>query len=174
MGSPILKVPLEVLLHITSSLTTPEYGSFRRTCKTIETCLFSSFALEFFTKRKFMFTEFSLQTLVDISKSRFSSHITHVIFGLERPQLLHTPPRSDIAHLSVQDCVNYNYTLLTASGTRPFILAGRDIELLAEAFVSLSNLKTIGVRDFNSRSRYRDFPSVQWSVERSPKNRLQY
>ncbi len=29
----LLSIPIEVLLHITSNLTTPEYGNFRLTCK---------------------------------------------------------------------------------------------------------------------------------------------
>jgi hypothetical protein len=81
----LLSVPLEVLLQITSHLTTVEYGNLRRTCKQVETVLFSSFSKEFFRKKQFMISEFSLQALVDISKSRFSSVLSHVIMGLESP-----------------------------------------------------------------------------------------
>ena len=39
---------------------------------------------------------------------------------------------------------------------------GHDVEMLAEAFSNLVNLETIGMRDFNSRSRRRDHPNVEW------------
>jgi hypothetical protein len=39
---------------------------------------------------------------------------------------------------------------------------GRDVELLAEAFSNMANLSTVGIRDFNSRSRRRDYPNVEW------------
>lgn len=39
----------------------------------------------------------------------------------------------------------------------------RDLEMLAEAFSNLPNLETIGMRDFNSRTRFRDYLSgMEW------------
>jgi len=167
MSRPILDVPLEVLLQITGNLTTPEYGYFRRTCKSIEASLFSSFSQEFFTKKQFMLTEFSLQTLVAISKSRFSHCLVHVIIGLEQPSKGHyvqyhvTSPGGT----SLIDPAKHNYQILTHVNTEAFLNTGQDIELLAEAFSGLSNLLTIGMRDFNSVSRNRDYPQIQWSVK---------
>ncbi|KAE8441036.1 hypothetical protein EG329_006073 [Mollisiaceae sp. DMI_Dod_QoI] len=160
-GSHLISIPLEVLLQITSSLTTPEYGNLRRTCKTIEASLFSSFSREFFTKRQFMVTEFSLQALVDISKSRYSTSLKHVIFGLERPILPNFRLLSHVGNGSnrpvlrnrlVQEYVSYLGLVNT----------GEDVEMLAEAFSNLASLETIGVRDFYSRSRNRDYPRVEW------------
>lgn len=42
------------------------------------------------------------------------------------------------------------------------IYTNHDVEMLAEAFSNLSNLETIGIRDFYSRSRNRDYPNNQW------------
>jgi hypothetical protein len=147
----LISIPLEVLLQITSNLTTPEYGNLRCTCKQIEATLFNSFSREFFAKRQFMFTEFSLQALVDISKSRLSSCLSHVILGLERPSLRQLPPPSPLVYPPVwprnnrflQECVDH----------MSFIDTCQDVEMLTEAFSNLRNLETIGMRDFYSRSR---------------------
>lgn len=82
-------IPPEIIGNIVSSniLTTIDYGNLRLTCKHVETSLFDPWSREFFSKKQFMITEFSLQALVDISKSRLSTRLNHVIFGLERPAL---------------------------------------------------------------------------------------
>ncbi|KAE9365387.1 hypothetical protein N431DRAFT_549608 [Stipitochalara longipes BDJ] len=162
-GPRLTSIPLEVLLQITSNLTTLEYGNLRRTCKHIEETLFTSFAREFFTKKQFMFTEFSLQALVDMSKSRLSSCLKHVIFGLERPsmhsyhgQLPSTDPQAN-THVQSnrfrQECVDHMSLLYT----------NQDVEMLAEAFSNLCTLETIGIRDWSSRTRNRDYPHNYWN-----------
>lgn len=82
---PLMSLPLEVLLSITSKLRTTDYCNFRLTSKYFEEQLFNAFSKEFFTKRQFMIGNFSLQALIDISRSRFSSTLTQVILGLEAP-----------------------------------------------------------------------------------------
>lgn len=114
-----------------------------------------------------MFTEFSLQALVDISTCRLSSSLKHVIFGLERPLMRQyhalLPPGADSdsdtsgAHNQAnrfrQECVDHMDLLYT----------NQDVEMLAEAFSALSNLETIGIRDWSSRSRNRDYPRNYWN-----------
>lgn len=159
-NSPLVAVPLEVLLQITSRLTTPELGNFRLTCKAIEGSLLTSFAREFFTKRQFMITEFSLQALADISKSRFSPSLKHVIIGLERPILEH---ELLTAHDNTRDRrIQRNRILQEYVGQQNFLNTGQDVELLTEAFSKLQNLEVVGIRDFCSLSRTRDFPNLQW------------
>ena len=80
-----MTLPLEVLLNITRHLPTPDYCNVRLASKYFEEQLLNAFSKEYFTKRQFMITEFSLQALIDISKSRFSSCLTHIILGLEKP-----------------------------------------------------------------------------------------
>jgi hypothetical protein len=144
------------------SSTTPEYGNLRRTCKHIEETLFTSFAHEFFTKRQFILTEFSLQALVDISKSRFSSCLKHVIFGLERPSMKGFPVRMLGAGPQPDNLSKSNRFRQEYIGHMSLLYTNQDVEMLAEAFSNLCNLETIGIRDFYSRSRYRDFPHNEW------------
>lgn len=155
-GPSLTSIPLEVLLQITSNLTTPEYGNLRRTCKHIEETLFSSFAREFFTKRQFMLTEFSLQALVNISKSRLSSSMKHVIFGLERPAM-----RQSLLGQTTE-YIKENRARLEYLGHMSLLYANRDVEMLIETFSNLSNLATVGIRDFYSHSRNRDYPLTAW------------
>ena len=63
----LLRLPPELMLRISTYLTTVELGNFRLTCKDVERNLFKSFALEFFTKRQFMITQFSLEALAGIA-----------------------------------------------------------------------------------------------------------
>lgn len=161
--SGLASIPLEVLFQITSNLTTPEFGRLRCTCKLIEARLFNSFSREFFTKRKFTFTEFSLQAFVDISKSRLSSCLSHVIFGLERPALRSYPSASQIASNTQPNIRVKNNRLLHEYAEHiSFINSGQDLEMLVEAFSNLGNLQTVGMRDFNSRTRSRDYPNTEW------------
>ncbi|KAI1076767.1 hypothetical protein F5B20DRAFT_554499 [Whalleya microplaca] len=149
--SHLLTIPLELILHIVSYLTTPEYGSLRATCRHVEASLLKSFAKEFFTKRQFMITEFSLQALVDISKSRFASSLTHLIIGLDRP--------FETQYVSG---IDFERALWKCRGDeeyhshRNLLKTCQDVEYLTEALHNLPNLETVGLRDFNSRGRYRD------------------
>ncbi|KAI1364456.1 hypothetical protein F5Y08DRAFT_306781 [Xylaria arbuscula] len=150
MPPPLLNIPLEILLHITSYLSTPEYGNFRGTCKCIEGSLFLVFAKEFFSKRQFALVEFSIQALLDISKSRFGPYLTHVIISLQHPRRL-----SD-SSTDVPGSVKYNHYYAAYLDHHDFIETGRDVEMLSDAFKHLPNLQTIGMRDFVSASRHRD------------------
>ncbi|CAJ2513491.1 Uu.00g016100.m01.CDS01 [Anthostomella pinea] len=154
--SPLLPMPLEVLTHITSYLTTPEYCALRRTCKHIEASLFKDFAREFFSKRQFCIAEFSLQALVDIAQSRFGPSLTYLVINLERPTLkfvdqwiLPGLPPSELA-------ARKNQHIAVWRGHKNLIDTLRHVDLLAEALQKLPNLETVGMRDFNSRTRYRD------------------
>ncbi|KAK8049567.1 hypothetical protein PG994_011297 [Apiospora phragmitis] len=153
-------MPLEVLLFISYYLTTPDYCNLRQSCKHIEASLHSSFAKEYFSKRQFVLTEFSLQALVDISRCKFSPYLTHVILAAERPVWArpHTFPAVDSAaeatrRLRMRQEYSSHINLINFS---------QDLEMLADAFSNLPNLDTIGIRDFNSRSRFRDQPLVEW------------
>src|SRR5688500_18577776 len=90
----IKELPLEVLLRITHSLKTEELGNFRLTCRGIEGLLHNSFAREFYSCKQFMISDFSLQALIDISKSRMGRHLTKLQIGFEQ----FMPPHSIFAH----------------------------------------------------------------------------
>jgi hypothetical protein len=66
----LLSLPPELMIRISSNLTTHELACFRHTCKQVETNLFESFAREFFTKRQFMLEEVSIQALVGIANHK--------------------------------------------------------------------------------------------------------
>ncbi|GAP82549.1 putative F-box domain-containing protein [Rosellinia necatrix] len=154
----LLDVPLEVLLHITSHLTTPEYGYLRRACKQLEVLLFGAFAKEFFTKRQFSLTEFSIQALVDISKSRLGPSIEHLIIHLEHPHTAAYADATSAIRLGVapRTMVQYNQYYAESVSHTEFITTGLDVEMLSDAVKHLPNLETIGMRDFHSRNRHRD------------------
>jgi len=66
----LLRLPPELMLRISTHLTTVELGSFRLTCKLVERNLFESFAREFFTKRQFMVEKVSLEALAGIANHK--------------------------------------------------------------------------------------------------------
>lgn len=81
----LLDMPLELLVQISTYVTTPDLSALRLTCKQLERSLWEWFADEFFVKKQFMITHPSLQALVDIShhpslskKLRYVIISTHV------------------------------------------------------------------------------------------------
>jgi len=159
--APLLNIPLEVLLLITSHLTTPEYGNLRATCRHIEASLFTSFSKEFFSKRQFALMEFSIQALVDIAKSRLGPSLTHLIIHLEHPEVSFLPRYRHINNDDLAgDAAAHNRILAQSLAHAVFISTGRDFEMLSEAIRHLPNLETIGMRDFHSNSRTRD--NTEW------------
>jgi hypothetical protein len=159
--SGLVSIPAEMLLQITSYLTTPELGNVRLTCKSIEESLLASFTREFFTKRQFTFTEFSLQALFDISRSRFSTTLTHVLFGIEKASLERVAQSGSYANTR-SERAQANRRLEGYVSHLAFMNTGQDFEILSEAFSNLQNLEVVGMRDFYSRSRTRDWPFVEW------------
>ncbi|ORY62228.1 uncharacterized protein BCR38DRAFT_410668 [Pseudomassariella vexata] len=165
--SRLLKMPLEVLFQISDHLTTRDYGILRLVCKHMEASLVGNFAREFFTKRQFMLTEFSLQGLVDISKSKFSRCLSHVIISPERPSLSRVPGRFMVAPSSLtasdSQAVEQNCFRSECADHLSLISTGQDVVMLAEAFGNLPSLETVEIRDFNSRSRNREGPDGEWT-----------
>ncbi|KAM6486534.1 hypothetical protein HDV62DRAFT_351136 [Trichoderma sp. SZMC 28011] len=149
----LLQIPAEILDRITWHLTTPELCNLRITCKSVEEALYYSFTTEFFTRKQFMISEFSLRALRDISKSRLAGHLRHVHFGLDqlgmhsRPSMGGENGRMFAQRLIEQEAL---WSL------------GLVLKYLAEAFGNLPNLETVVVRDFNSNRRSRDGPHAHW------------
>ncbi|KAI2606818.1 uncharacterized protein GGS25DRAFT_522339 [Hypoxylon fragiforme] len=167
--SRLLTIPLEVLLNISSHLTTAEYGNLRRTCRHIEASFYKSFAKEFFTKRQFMITPFSLEALVDISKSRFASSVKYLIISLERPPAathinsLSPPPFTDL-----DGALSFNKMRQEKSLHQSLVSSGEDSMLLTEALQGLTNLETVGLRDFASSGRWREGLDHNWQTYGAP------
>ncbi|KAH6611505.1 hypothetical protein Trco_001525 [Trichoderma cornu-damae] len=151
----LLQVPPEILDRITWYLNTIEFCNLRLTCKFAEEALSFRFATEFFTRKQFMVSEFSLKALIDISKSRMAGYLRQVHIGLDQLDSASTgwsnmPPH---AHRLYQQRVAEQATLWTL-GLVP--------KYLSEAFSRLPNLEAVVVRDFNSSKRSRDGPQAHW------------
>ncbi|TQN69706.1 hypothetical protein CSHISOI_05770 [Colletotrichum shisoi] len=153
--SPFNKVPLEVLLRISSLLNTTELSALRLTCRSIEQSLFNTFMKEYFTKRQFMLTEFSLQVLIDISKSRLSDCLDHVIIGLNCFTRHYFPPGKEACETRYREAQADHFSL---------VHSGQHVLMLTEAFRNLKNLQTVGIRDYNSKARsLRDGFTATWA-----------
>jgi hypothetical protein len=156
-------LPIEILIDIASYLSTSELLSFRLTNRTIEVALFNDFAAYYFAKKQFMLTAESLQCLVDISlHPKLSTVLEHVIISLDKYRL-------DNIHLSIPDNIAGHTKAGRVSRYRQGVYdqvallnAGQDRVLLTQAFRNLKNLKTVGVRDFNSGKRWRDGEGAEW------------
>ncbi len=152
----LLRLPLELLLRISSHLTTVELGHLRLSCGHLETSLFASFAREFFRIKQFNLTEFSLGALVAISRSRLAPHMRRVHVGLEsiaHPRMCHTHRAPALIHRHNQ--LHTSHWILATTG--------HDVVLLAEALRGLVNLEEVVLRDSNAPRRARDGPGASWN-----------
>ncbi|KAF2124819.1 hypothetical protein P153DRAFT_128465 [Dothidotthia symphoricarpi CBS 119687] len=156
----LLTIPLELLVSISSFLSTPDLGSLRLTCKHVEKSLYEWFSKEFFTKKQFMLTQPSLQALVDISRhAGFSQKLTHVILATNVYDEIPLQFRDEAAGAAYIEGYADQKALMSS---------GADREMLTEAFRNLENLHTVGIRDFNSESRTRDGVKASWSSWGAP------
>ncbi|KAM4066517.1 F-box domain-containing protein [Hirsutella rhossiliensis] len=153
--APILRLPLEVLIRIAAGLTTPELCALRLTCRFVEELLYVTFTREFFTKKQFMMTDFSLQTLVDVSRSRLGLNLRQLHIGLDRfPEGIQRPLADDDRERKFKQRYSDYFTLWNTGAHRT---------MLAEALRNLANLDEVVLRDFNSAKRSRDGPTAEWT-----------
>jgi hypothetical protein len=76
--SSLAALPEEILGQITEYLDSDSCFALRLCCREIESRIFSEFALEYFSRKCFMFTTESLQTFVKITESRFATYLKDV------------------------------------------------------------------------------------------------
>ncbi|KID79388.1 uncharacterized protein G6M90_00g020190 [Metarhizium brunneum] len=151
---PMQKIPVEVLLRITYHLGTPDLGSVRLTCRSMEQALYTPFVIEFFTRKQFMIAEDSLQALIDISKSRLAHHLRFVHIGLDRfSEGIQRPLPDDDKERKFRERYANNFTLWNT---------GHHRDMMAEAFRNLPYLEGVVIRDANSHRRSRDGPNAEW------------
>lgn len=152
---PILKVPLEILLRITSHLLTPDLGRLRLTSQHFYRSLDPTFIKEFFTKKQFMITDGSLQALIDISNSRLGPCLRFLQIGLDRfPENAARGSADQARGARAYQLSGNQFTLLST---------GHHRDMLVEAFRNLKNLEDVVIRDFNSAKRLRDGPNARWN-----------
>lgn len=154
-GVPLLRVPPEILDRITWHLATTELGNFRLTCKAAEQAVHFRFTAEFFTRKQFMVSEFSLKALQDISKSRLAGYLRHVHISLDQVDEM----AGARFHMTEEQRILYQQRVTEQSTLWTLGLVPK---YLAEAFSRLPNLETVALRDFNSTRRSRDGPHAQW------------
>ncbi|OAG11647.1 uncharacterized protein CC84DRAFT_1159122 [Paraphaeosphaeria sporulosa] len=146
-------LPLELLVHLIATyLPTKDFGALRLSNKYLERVLFDTFAKEFFTKKQFMLSTASLQTLVSISRhGAFNKTLRYVIIGLE------SFDTTDLSSLfSTMSPAQYNAFQKGSADQFALSSSGRDRALLTEAFRNLQNLDTVGIRDYEASGRVRD------------------
>ncbi|KAH0497842.1 hypothetical protein TgHK011_005125 [Trichoderma gracile] len=153
----LLRIPPEILDRITWHLTTAEYCNLRLTSKAVEQAVFFKFTSEFFTRKQFMISEFSLKALRDISKSRLAGCLRHVHLGLDQ-----LDPLAIYASTGKAAMESLRLLQLRLAEQETLWTLGLVPKYLAEAFARLPNLETCAVRDFNSRRRSRDGPYRHW------------
>ncbi|KAK1253244.1 hypothetical protein MKX07_001321 [Trichoderma sp. CBMAI-0711] len=153
----LVKIPPEILDRITRHLTTTEYCKLRLTSKAVEHALFSKFASEFFTRKQFMVSEFSLKALRDISKSRLAGCLRQVHLGLDEVEPLVLYASTGVAAME-----SLRLLQLRLAEQETLWTLGLVPKYLAEAFARLPNLETCVVRDFNSNRRSRDGCYRHW------------
>lgn len=106
-----------------------------------------------------MIDEFSLQTLVDISRhDTLSKVMTHLIIGLDELQPYNKQQLQLLNRRPEQwpTVSEFHRWRAAACAQQALLWGGGAVDLLSQALVNLPNLKTIDIRDFNSNTRYRD------------------
>lgn len=153
LASSFARLPTELLSRIARPLSTTDFCALRSTCKLVDHKLLNEFAYEFFRKKQFMMTSASLQALKDISNSRFSDYLSHVVIGTD--QLFNSKWDGSI---TIDDKRKYR---ATADEQKLFGHIGCASKF-EDAIAGLSRLETLDIRDFNSATRFRDGQFAQW------------
>jgi hypothetical protein len=150
--SAFASLPLELIEKITRKLPTRDIVSLRQTCSLVEHKMRYCFAVDFMSKKQFMVSTHSLNALQEIARDEtFSSTLRHLIIGTDQFD-------GSKAHM-VADDVRGDFLDCWADQAN-ILVTGQWRAQLTEALKSLPNLATIDIRDFNSKTRYRDGPEA--------------
>ncbi|CAK7271892.1 hypothetical protein SEPCBS119000_004839 [Sporothrix epigloea] len=149
------RLPAELLLRITRDLATTELCAVRSCSRSLERSLRHFFLLEFFQRKKFMLTDFSLQTLLAIAQHpAMSQELRHVTIGVED---------FCIGDRGLPQSEEQRTSLIMAAAQQQALLAnGRALYLLAAAFSLLPNLETVQLSNTPSYTRFREGPQAAW------------
>ncbi|KAE9962049.1 hypothetical protein BLS_000900 [Venturia inaequalis] len=160
MPSRLEDLPAELLVHIASNLTTVDYGSVRRTCSTVEQKLFDNFGREFFKRKQFMFTQSSLQCLIDISNHEaLKQYLTKVIIGTNYiprfESIINSASPSALAAIRLASHSTKKWLRELRLDQRYLMDQGLDRVMLTEALNNLPACHEIEIRDNYFPSRFR-------------------
>lgn len=140
----LLGLPVELIHHVATYFSFRECAAARATCRHLDAALLEPFGKRYIGSLQFMRADFSLQGLVDLSRSRLSSYLKHVIISMEE-----FPP-SKIWNVGPYEVL--------AQRQRDFIHEKRDLETLKEAFVEL-HFETVEVHSY-----YAYNPQAPWKT----------
>lgn len=140
-------LPVELLAIVVAHLEWEDYAAFRLTCRRIEAVLFPSFARDSFTTCHVMRTPESIQTLIDISKSRLGPFVQQLGVSAEVLRSTNESSRGSQPSGPSED------TSLTADQDA-FISTGRYREMLAEALLKLQSVQLVQIRNVYSSALY--------------------
>ncbi|KAI0852500.1 hypothetical protein F5Y00DRAFT_226790 [Daldinia vernicosa] len=150
MPSPNLTtIPLEILVWIASYFNGRDLKAARLVCRQLDVSLFQKFAQKYFTKVRCTCTEYSLKALVDISESRLSPYLKHVV--IEADLLHYEQINADWGYYGI----TAGSTEVQVSGNRftqwtadqlSFLNTGLDQQYLTKAFRNLK-LERVGLCD---------------------------
>lgn len=162
MATDILSnLPVELLTIVVANLYWEDYTAFRLTCRRIEAAMFSNFARDSFTRCFVMRTPESMQTLIEISKSRLGPFVE--ILSVSAEVLRSTEGSSRDSRPSGPP----SKTRLTAD-QEAFISTGCDREMLTEALLNLRSVQFIHIRNVYSPASY-SMSTASW--DRSARQR---
>lgn len=145
MATDVLSaLPVELLTIVVTHLEWKDYAAFRLTCRHIEGTIFSSFARDSFMTCRVMRTPESMQTLIDISKSRLGPFVKHLSISTE---LLCPSSRNSWPSQSV-------FGVEMTPNQEAFISTGCDRDMLTQALVNLQSVQSVQVRPVYSAASY--------------------
>lgn len=148
-------LPVELLTMMVAHLEWTDHAACRLTCRRIEAAMFPSFARNSFTTCRVMRTPESIQTLIDISKSRLGPFVQRLIVSTEVMCALTQASRNSWPSESGLDAV------LTAD-QEAFICSGCDRDMLTEALVNLQSVRSIQILPV--------FGSAPYSMSTTPRS----
>jgi hypothetical protein len=158
----LFSLPRELIIRITRYLSTNDFGSFRRSCSVIEQWTFEDFARAFFTVKQFMLTQPSLQALIDISQHEaLGTQLKKLIIGTNAIPIM--VREDDVDDDQAQTDQQKSYHMQEYRDQSYLTGTGGDIAMLAEAFRNLKNCSEVEIRDYNSKTRFRDGENACWT-----------
>lgn len=140
-------LPVELVTIVVAHLEWEDYAACRLTCRRIEAAMFSSFASDSFTTCRVMRTPESIQTLIDISKSRLSPFVKQLGVSTEVLRSTNWSSRGSKPSRPSQE------PSLTVDQDA-FISTGCDREMLAEALLKLQSVQLIQIRNAYNTASY--------------------
>ncbi|KAI1480853.1 hypothetical protein F4774DRAFT_424765 [Daldinia eschscholtzii] len=161
--SPFLRLPCELVVHTASYLSVDDLFSLRLTCRRVETFLFETFAVEFFSDRRFMINECiaidyaynSLDCLLNISRHPYLSKcLSNLTIGLDRLYSSDALPNfrgrdENTDNPRVKDGIEPYKLEELAAEQNWLVSSGRLQLLLGEALGNLANVAELSLRDSN-------------------------